>query len=144
MNMRLKKNYYLLLAPAVAGFIAVFSFKRFSPYGGMFEADMSILAPAIFILAAVFAVAGPIFYRTFFAYRQRGKAMVLAKEFYKFERNQTAMAMMAPYLALAGFLIDLPRFHMSAVILMALYAIYYYYPNEKRIRLEERIYRAGR
>jgi len=100
-----------------------------------------VLAPAMLILAAGCGIAGPILYRSLFAYRRRHLAKLPETEFYKFERNQTGIALAAPYLALAGFLMQLPRFHMAAVVLMALYAVYTAYPLEARIRLDEKIFR---
>ncbi len=61
---------------------------------------MAVIAPAIFILAAVFAIAGPILYRSLFAHRQRKLVKVPQVVMYKFERNLTGMALVAPYLAL--------------------------------------------
>lgn len=143
MHDRLKKIYFSLLAPAIIGFMAMYLFRQVRQSIGLTEQHMAVIAPAIFILAAFFAIAGPIFNRSLFAYRQRNIDKVQPFELYKFERNQIGMALVAPYLALVGYFLQLPRFHLAATLLMALYAIYYYYPSQKRIAFDQKIFRAG-
>jgi len=141
MHIQLKRFYFKLLAPVIIGFAGACAYLRFQGAGGLTEPASAVIAPAMFILAAGFGIAGPILYRSIFAYRRRNHARVPGTEFYKFERNLTGIALTAPYLALAGYLMQLPRFHMATVILAALYAIYTSYPLEKRIRLDEKIFR---
>jgi hypothetical protein len=143
MYKQLKKIYFILLAPAVVGFIAVYVFRQIHQTKALPEHLMASIAPTIFILSAVFAIAGPILYRSFFADRQRHFVKVPLRLLYKFERNQIGIAIVAPYLALIGYFLQLPHFHLTATLLMALYALYYYYPFEKRIRFDGKMFRAG-
>jgi hypothetical protein len=53
------------------------------------------------------------------------------------------MALVTPYLAAIAYFLQLPRFYLAATLLMALYAIYYYYPSLKRITFDEKIFRAS-
>jgi len=105
---------------------------------------MAFGAPLIFILSAIFALALPIFYRTLFAHRRRHLIGIVPAELFKFERNLIGMTMVTPYLAMVAYLMGLPRFHLAGIILIALYAVYYYYPSRKRITFEERIFRVDR
>lgn len=104
---------------------------------------MAIVAPAIFILAAVFAIAGPIFYRSLFSHRHCHLVKVSLLVLYQFERNLIGMALVTPYLALVGYVLQLPSFHLAGTLLMALYAVYYYYPFEERIRFDGKLFRTG-
>jgi hypothetical protein len=49
--------------------------------------------------------------------------------------------MITPYLALPACLFELPKFHFTGTVLMALYAAYYYYPSKKRVDFDRRIFR---
>lgn len=140
---RLRKTYFILLAPAVAGFAAACLLRPFSASVALPEQGMAIVAPAVFILAAIFAVAGPVFYRAAFAHRQRGCTKVPLAALYRFERNLIAMALMTSYLALSGFVLQLPHFHLAATLLMALYGIYYYYPSQQRIAFDLKLFRTA-
>jgi hypothetical protein len=141
MHGRLRNIYFALLAPAIIGFIAMYLFRPFHQAVCLAEHHMAIVAPAIFILAAVFAIAGPIFYRSIFTHRQRNLARVPQAVLFKFERNLTCMTEVVPYLALVGHFLQLPRFYLSATLLMALYAVYYYYPSRKRIAFDRKMFR---
>jgi hypothetical protein len=141
MHDRLKKIYFSSLIPAMVGFMAVYLFRKIHQPIGLPKQLMAGIAPAIFILAAVFAIAGPILYRSLFAHRQRHLVKVPQLVLYKFERNLTGMALVVPYLALVGYFLQLPRFHLAATLLMALYSVYYYYPSQKRIAFDWKIFR---
>jgi hypothetical protein len=141
MHDRLKKIYVSFLAPAVVGFMAVYLFRQVHQPIVSAETLVAVVAPAIFIMTAIFAFAGPILYRTIFAHRQRHLIKVPQLALYKFERNLTGMALVAPYLALVGYYLQLPRFHLAATLLMALYAVYYYYPSQKRIVFDGKLFR---
>jgi hypothetical protein len=140
---RLKKIYFSFLAPAMGGFLVVYLFRQVHQPIGLPDQFMAVIAPTIFILAAVFAFAGPILYRSLFAHGHRRLVKVPQPVLYKFERNLTGMALVVPYLALVGYFLQLPRFHLAATLLMALYSAYYYYPSQKRIAFDGKIFRAG-
>jgi hypothetical protein len=142
MHARLKKLYVALMAPVIIGFLAVIALQRFGYTFDLPVRVQAVMAPTIFILASGFALAGPIFYRSLFGHRQRNRGKVPRAELYRYERTLTIMALVTPYLALVGYVLQLPRFHLTATLLMALYAIYYYYPSEKRILFDMKIFRA--
>jgi len=143
MHDRLKNIYFFFLTPAIIGFMAVSILRQSKPAITLPEQYMAVIAPAIFVLAAAFAIAGPILFRSLFAHRQRNLDMVPQVVLYRFECNLTCMALVVPYLALVGYFLQLPRFHLAATLLMALYAIYYYYPSQKRIAFDGKIFRCG-
>lgn len=141
MTTKLKQTYFYLLIPAGLGFIVIFLGRRFnlmSPYAHDLP-DM--LAPILFILSVVFAVALPILYRTLFANRMRNETSTPEKEWLNFELNLIRIALITPYLTVFAQFFQIPKFHLSGSILAALYAIYYFYPSQKRIAFEKRIFR---
>ena len=143
MHERLKKIYFIVLTPALFGFVGVYLLQQHLRPLGMPDKPMAVIAQAIFMLAVLVALAGPIFYRALFAHRQRKMFDVSPAVLFKFECRLTVMALVTPYLALAGYFLQLPRLHLAATILMALYAVYYYYPSRKRILFDMQIFRTA-
>jgi len=143
MQDRLKKIYFALLAPAVLGFVVIYLLRSLHGLQWFTDPVVAFVAPTIFILAVIFAVAGPIFYRSLFAHRWQHYLSVPPLALFRFERNQTLIAMVTPYLALVAYFMELPRFHLAGTFLLALYAVYYYYPSTLRISVEQRIFKAA-
>jgi hypothetical protein len=137
----LKRIYFTLLLPAVAGFIAVFALRYFHLIDWNISGIPHQISPFVFIISVCFAVAFPILYRTVFANKMRHQTHTAEEDWLKFERNLLYIAMTTPYVGLIAQILRLPRFHLGAVIIMSLYAVYYYYPSKKRIDYERRIFR---
>jgi hypothetical protein len=137
----LKRTYFTLLLPAVAGFIAVFALQHFQLVSFNIPQIPPILYPIIFIASVCFAVALPIFYRTVFANKRRHQTRTAEEDWLRFERNLLYIAMATPYVSLIAQVLRLPRFHLGGTIIMALYAVYYYYPSKRRLKFERRIFR---
>jgi hypothetical protein len=83
----LKKICFIFLIPAIVGFLGVGIRRQVKTGITVPDPLMAIVAPAIFTLAAVFAIAGPILYRSFFVHRQRKRVKVPSLVLYQFERN---------------------------------------------------------
>lgn len=137
----LKRIYFTLLLPAVAGFIAVFVLQHFHLVDWNIPDIPPVVHPLVFIISVCFALAFPILYRTVFASQRRHQKYTAEAEWLKFERNLLYIALVTPYVCLIAQILKLPRFHLAGTILMALYAVYYYYPSKKRIDYEQRIFR---
>jgi hypothetical protein len=137
----LKRTYFYLLIPAILGFIFVFSAHRFNLMSPDTHDIPDMLPPIIFILSIVFSVALPILYRTLFANRMSSQTSTSEKEWLRFEQNLIRIALVTPYLTVSAYFFQIPKFHLSGTTLAALYAIYYFYPSQKRIAFEKRIFR---
>ncbi len=141
MATKLKRIYFNLLIPAIAGFICVFFSREFNLLN-LYPNDVpDILSPALFILSVFFAVALPILYRTLFANRIRHQTSTPETDWLKFEKNLIRIALVTPYLTVFAYFLQIPKFHLSGTTLAALYAAYYFYPSKKRIAFEKRIFR---
>jgi hypothetical protein len=137
----LRSTYFKLLVPAMVGFIILFLVRSFHLLDlGPFPFQ-SIVAPALFILSVIFAIALPIFFRSLFAHQVRDQKTVSAEAVLRFERTFLYIALITPYVAFGSFVFEIPRFYCAGTVLMALYAVYYYYPSAKRIQFERRIFR---
>ncbi len=141
MQIQLKQYYLFLLLPAAL----IFPFVYLVCETDLIPVEKMVLSslfyPVFFVAGALCAVAGPIFLRTLFAHRVRNQNRVSKKMFMTFQKRLLFMALITPYLAMAALFFDLPRFYSSAVVLMALYAVYYYYPSMRRVRFDVRIFK---
>jgi hypothetical protein len=141
MSGELKRNYFAFLIPSILGF----AFAYWAKANGFIEIDainyLEIIAPSIFILSAISAVAFPIFYRALFAHRRRKFICVSEEELFQFERTLIYVVMTTPYLALTAYVREFPSFYTTGAILMGLYAVYYFYPSNRRVAFERRIFR---
>jgi len=141
MQTRLKKLYFTLVIPAIVGFLVVSLARSFAETGLGDLGSSRLVSVALFVLAFAFGVALPILHRTLFVNRTRGRKHVTAEELLRFEELNLRIAMVAPYLALAAYVLGIPRFHFFGTVIASLYAVYYFYPSDKRDRFERKVFR---
>ncbi len=137
----LKKTYLALLVPAIVALLLACGVRWMGLIPHYPDLPLGFVAPTVFVLAVVLAVAAPIFIRSLFAHRMRNHKAVPQPAWMQFERRLIVVSLMAPYLVAPAVLLDFPDFYFVGVVLMALYAAYYFYPSQKRIRFERRIFR---
>jgi hypothetical protein len=137
----LRRTYFVLLMPAILGFIVISGFKALDLIPIDQVGFMELLAPLLLVLSVIFALGLPVFFRALFAHRARGQKSVSEADLLRFERTFLYIALVTPYLSLIGYLFEFPRFHLAGSVLMSLYAVYYYFPSQRRIRFEKRIFR---
>jgi hypothetical protein len=135
----LKKSYYHALAPAALAFLTASLMGYFQIH--LLDPLTWVTGPILFTLSVLFAVALPIFMRTLFAHRMRDRKATTKEDFLHFERRQIQLSLVSPYWAALAILLQSPQFYLVGSFLMALYGSYYYYPSERRIRFDERIFR---
>ncbi len=141
MTAELKKTYFIILIPSILGFISAYGVKAYDLFRLDRVDNLNIFGPLIFILCVALAIALPMFYRSLFAHQKRDQKMVSEADFIKFERRLMVISLATPYLALAAYALEFPKFYTTAAILMGLYAIYYFFPSKKRLALDRRIFR---
>ena len=94
-----------------------------------------------FILSAITAIAGPLFLRSLFAHLMHEKKQVPINSFIKFEKGLISITMLTPFFAFISIVCEFDKFYSASIILLSLYAIYYYFPGKKRIDLDKKIFR---
>lgn len=139
----LKKQYVMLLAPAVACFMVWGLARAVNLVRPGQLAAPAALPPVLFVLSAITAIAGPLFLRTLFAHRLRSENRVPLPAFLSFQKWILRISQITPYFALVAVCCDFPRFHAAAMVLMALYAAYYYFPSRQRIDFDRKIFRVA-
>lgn len=140
----LSRRYLVMLAPA-AGIFGIWAACRMA--GLVHPLDQrytEVIGPAIFITAIVLAVALPLLYRVRFVKSVAGRDSVDADTFIPFQTNLMSLAMLSPYAAALGYMAGVSNFHFSGAFLAGLYAAYYYFPSQKRVAQEMRLFRVNR
>lgn len=125
----------------MVGFICIYLSKKFNFFHLGQPQFISILAPIVFVLSVIFGIAAPIFFRSLFAQKMSNRKSTSESKLIKFEQNLIRMALVTPYLGLFAYLFDFKKFYFTATFLVTLYAVYYFYPSQKRIAFEKRIFR---
>ena len=138
---KLKKTYFILLIPAIVGFLCIYLSKKFNFIHLGKPQFISILAPSVFVLSVIFGIAAPIFFRSLFAHKMSNEKSTTESKLIKFEQSLIRIALVTPYLGLVAYFFEFPKFYFSATFIMALYSVYYFYPSQKRIAFEKRIFR---
>jgi hypothetical protein len=137
----LKSTYFKLLIPVTAVLVIIYLIKLF----GLLEATqiefIRIISILFFILAAVFSLALPIFYRTLFVSKLKNRKTISLNEFLGFEKRIILISMLTPYFIIIPLVFNFPGFYFGGIILFALYAAYYFYPSKKRIEFEKKLFR---
>lgn len=141
MHKTLQKHYMMLVLPGLGLFVilGLAAALDLMPHGRL-ELPSGVHV-SMFVATAVTAIAGPLFLRTLFAHSVRNQRQVDAGRFLTFQRRMLWISMITVYLAFAAVLCEFPRFYAAAIVLMGLYAMYYYYPSQQRIDFDKKIFR---
>lgn len=137
----LRKIYIVSLIPLLAAFIVLGLGRSLKPAlftGHIMPVFFTII---IFVLSAVTCLALPVLIRTIFANSVKEKKAVTEEEFSKFEKRLLYVAMITPWFSFTGYLCNFPKFYLASINLMAIYALYYYFPSKKRINFDKKIFR---
>ena len=138
----LKKKYFYIVVPAISIALMLIIFKQYdilqitpTPF------IQNTISPVIFILTTLLAIAFPVLHRTIFNNRIKESKFITPDKFYRYQNQLLYLIAITPYLVLIAYVLNLPQFYFGGTALFSLYALYFYYPSEKRIRNEKQIYR---
>lgn len=137
----LKKIYLKLLYPFLILIVLIYLGQFLGIFGRVEKEFSKNISVTLLVLTALFSVALPIFYRSLFANKVKDKKSITINEFLKFEKNLIIIAMIAPYFLVFTVLLNLSGFYFGTIVIIALYAVYYYYPSEKRVEFEKKLFR---
>lgn len=138
------RRYLVMLVPAAALFGIWAACRMAGLVHPLDQRYTQVIGPAIFIAAIVLAVALPLLYRVRFVKSVSGRENVATDEFLPFQTNLMSLALLASYAAAAGYMAGVSTFHFSGAFLAGLYAAYYYFPSQKRMAQEMRLFRVNR
>ena len=142
MRNKLKRKYYFLVFPALVIALILIIFKQYNIFQiNTTQFITNTISPAIFILSAILALALPILYRSIFNNSIKDIKTVTAESLLNFESRTLYIIASTAYIVLLAYIFQLPQFYFAGTVLFSLYGLYFYYPSEKRIENEKRIYR---
>ncbi|MCK5311484.1 MAG: hypothetical protein KAJ62_05215 [Desulfobacteraceae bacterium] len=137
----LKKHYLKLIAPAIALFL-IFGASEIFHFSDFDKLTAPSFFPVLFfVLSSITAIAGPLFLRTIFAHIMRDEKQVPINSFIKFEKGLISISLLTPFFAFIAIVCEFEKFYSTSIILLSLYAIYYYFPSKKRIDFDKKIFR---
>ena len=93
---------------------------------------------SILMLQGIFAVVLPLWYRILFINRMKTKKNTSLQVLLRFEKNFLSLACPSLYLLIPGYLLSPAKASFTAMILFALYALYFYFPSHKRVIAEKK------
>lgn len=135
------KIYFRQLLPAIILIAVAYLLKYYFKLSETEPVPSLLVSVVITTLAGVVGIAAPIFFRSYFVYKNRDKKKILPDDFLGFERVLLTTALISPYFLVISVLINMNETANMLITIFALYALYYYFPTEKKIRFEMRIFR---
>ncbi len=137
----LQKIYFWQLLPAIILIAIAYLLKYYFKLSDTESAPGLTVSVVITTLAGIAGIAAPVFFRSYFVYKNRDKKQILPDDFLSFERLLLTTALMSPYFLVISILINMNETANMLIALFALYAVYYYFPTEKKVRFEMKIFR---
>lgn len=136
---RLKKTYYLMTGSALAGLVVSGLAKTYGiiPLWHVGKGGQALLL----VVSAVTCFAAPLMMRTLFAHSLKGRHGAQSDRFFRFQHRLLLVSQLTPWWTMFVLVAEFEKFHGSAIILMGLYAVYYYYPSQGRISFDQKIFR---
>lgn len=135
------KTYLKLLIPVIVLLFILYLSQILNVWGSTHIEAKRLISVLFFILAGVFSLALPIFYRALFVSKLKDRKIIPLQEFLDFEKKLIIISMISPYIIIIPIIFNFSSFYFAGIILFSLYSIYYYYPSEKRIDFEKKLFR---
>lgn len=142
MQKELLRHYLKINLPGITAFVVLYIIGKFNVVI-FFSLHHNGIPVTMMIAEALFAVVLPLWYRIHFVNKSKGKKHTKEHEFMQFEKHFLTIASVSVYILIVGYLLALPGTPLSIMVLFVLYALYFYFPSEKRIRSEMKIFKVN-
>ena len=133
-----------MICPALAGLFLAGGAREtdFFSYLNL-PLDLAAVFQTVFLvlLTAGTCFAAPLMMRTLFANSLKNQHGAGSEQFFKFQQKFLMISLLTPFWSIFVMMFEFQKFHGSSIILMGLYSVYYYYPSERRIAFDEKIFR---
>ena len=140
MEKEIQSYYFKVILPAVVCCLSIFILE--SMQIDVFLGQSSKVGTFLLILlAALFSIVGPLWFRIFFIRKVKGQHEVFVEQFMKFEKTFILIAELSLYVVLIAYVFRVPKTQMVFIALFGFYAAYYYFPSFKRINHEKKLFR---
>jgi len=137
----LQKIYYWQMVPAVILLIMAYLLTFiFHLSDENLTAGKSVTV-IVTTLSGITGIAFPILYRSYFVHKIRNKKKIKEETFLNYERTQITLALLTPYFLIIAVLMNMNQTALMLITLFSLYVAYYYFPSEKKVLFEMKIFR---
>ncbi len=137
----LGKVYYRQLIPAAMLTVLAWSLKYLFHFAANDTTAGLAVTITVTTIAGVIGIALPIFYRSYFVYKIKDKKQISADTFLTFERTLITLALLPPYFLVVAMLMNMNQTALMLITLFSIYSAYYYFPSEKKMLFEMKIFR---
>ena len=138
---KLTKYFWQILTPAVILIVLSEGLKVLG-IGVRLDATLTyILGVVVFVLAALTALGIPVVIRLMFVKQVKDLKQVQSEAWLRYEMQSILSALVTTYLFFIASLLQFSNFFYASIFLLALYAGYYYFPSEKRVEFEKKLFR---
>lgn len=137
----LKQLYFIQLVPAVILIVILYFFGGYLKGQGTMPVRGNLFNDIMVALAAVIGVAFPMFYRSFFVFKVRDKREITTDVFIRFEKVLMIFSLITPYFLVLSIAFDMKNKANIFITILALYAVYYYFPSVRKMKFEMKIFR---
>ncbi len=137
----LSKYFWKVLTPAV---ILILISEGLKAIGAGVTLDATVtyeISVAVFVLAALTALGIPVVIRLLFVKKIKDLKQVENEAWVHYEKQSIRFALLTSYLFFIASVLQFSNFFYVSVFLLALYAGYYYFPSEKRVQFEKKMFR---
>jgi len=142
MRMALRRTWILMLAPGVA-LLFLTEVIRYGNLAPMLHISETSVLPSVLLFISAFVGIGlPLLYRAAFANAHKRRQSVPMYSLFRYENNSIVVALLAVWPSIVASICSFPRFHASAMFIIALYVSYTAYPSKRKLDMDERVFRA--
>jgi hypothetical protein len=100
-----------------------------------------IFSVFLLVLAALTGLGLPLLFRSVFAYRTRNEHKVPMDDYLRFDKILIFLSVLPLYIVSLALALKLANFYLYSLTLVAIYAAYTYYPSQRRLSLDQEIFR---
>jgi hypothetical protein len=136
----LQRTYFVLIVPAIVLSTIFFILQYLNLWEGSSELPSRSFMVVLFVLAISTGVAIPIFLRALFFGKAKEKGYTRVSEFVKHQKIILYVISLTPYFALLAAYMGFDAFYFGGISIAAIYAIYYHFPSEKKIKFDSKVF----
>ena len=136
----LKKFYLTLLFAALIFYVILFAtFNIILHWKPLYVSRKMVIF--ILIFSTITSLVFPIWFRIIKFNRLRKNVVMNKNEFLKFEKILIVIPQISVWIYFIADIFAISKMPRLYLMILGLYSVFYYFPSEKRIKLEKRIFR---
>ena len=142
MQQTLFNHYIKITVPGIVGVLMLYFFYK-SGVDILYPVSSRWLTAILLVITGLFSIVIPIWYRIIFMRRNKHRKALSTGEFIRFEKRFLSIASVSVYFLIIAFLVKTQGLPFAIMFIFVFYAIYFYYPSEKRIKSEKQIFKVS-